>query len=98
MGLKTNRRRRVPPGAANRPESAAEVFRVSAWLYAIPAIFGLIFAFGEALRGPFIFDDFHLPFLDAHADQMPARFWIGGVRPLLMATYWANYADRKSVV
>ncbi len=85
MNSKTNRRHRGGP-------SAVGVFRASAWLYAAAGILGLLFAFGEALRGPFIFDDFHLPFLDTHADQMPPRFWIGGVRPLLMATYWANYA------
>jgi len=43
------------------------------------------------LQGPFIFDDYHLPFLDPYAAKAPAAFWIGGVRPLLMATYWINF-------
>jgi tetratricopeptide (TPR) repeat protein len=47
--------------------------------------------FSPALDGPFVFDDFHLPFADPNAAQMPPAFWIGAVRPLLMATYWANY-------
>jgi Flp pilus assembly protein TadD len=47
--------------------------------------------FAPALGGAFIFDDYHLPFADPHAAQMSARFWIGGVRPVLMATYWANF-------
>jgi Flp pilus assembly protein TadD len=48
-------------------------------------------AFWPALDGSFVFDDFHLPFADPHAAQMPAAFWIGGVRPLLSATYWLNF-------
>src|SRR5271157_3206698 len=48
-------------------------------------------AFGPALRGPFLFDDLILPFLAPHAAHMPVIFWIGGVRPLLMASYWLNY-------
>ncbi len=43
------------------------------------------------MNGPFLFDDVHLPFSDPNAGHMPAGFWLGGVRPLLMATYWANY-------
>jgi len=48
--------------------------------------------FWPALNGPFVFDDLHLPFFDPYAAQMPARFWLGGVRPLLMASYWLNFA------
>jgi len=51
---------------------------------------GLVYL--PSLNGPIIFDDFHLPFSDPHAATASARFWIGGVRPLLMATYWLNYA------
>ncbi|HWE50206.1 MAG TPA: tetratricopeptide repeat protein [Bryobacteraceae bacterium] len=47
--------------------------------------------YSPALNGSFVFDDFHLPFSDPNAGAMTARFWIGGVRPLLMASYWANY-------
>ena len=75
-----------------RPASGSRISGASAWLYVIPAILGLIVAFGEALHGPFIFDDFHLPFHNPQAGQMPAWFWIGGVRPLLMVTYWVNFA------
>ena len=91
MALKASRRRQASPPASDKPR-AARVPGTSAWLCLITALFGLMFSFGGALHGPFLFDDFHLPFLDPHADQMPARFWIGGVRPLLMATYWANFA------
>jgi Flp pilus assembly protein TadD len=60
------------------------------WLY-ICALASALIVFGPALRGSFIFDDFHLPFADPHAGEMPARAWIGGVRPILMLTYWLNY-------
>jgi protein O-mannosyl-transferase len=48
-------------------------------------------AFSPAINGSLVFDDRHLPFADPNAGRMPAGFWIGGVRPVLMATYWANY-------
>ncbi|HEY4088578.1 MAG TPA: tetratricopeptide repeat protein [Bryobacteraceae bacterium] len=44
------------------------------------------------MNGPFVFDDWHLPFSDPHATVGAFRFWIGAVRPVLMATYWANFA------
>lgn len=47
--------------------------------------------FGPALSGTFVFDDSHLPFADPRAASMPPGFWIGGVRPALMATYWVNF-------
>jgi len=62
------------------------------WLLLFAGALALTFlAFGPSLDGVFVFDDFHLPFADAHAGEMPARFWIGGVRPILIATYWANF-------
>ena len=60
------------------------------WLFGCALVTALI-VFGPALRGAWVFDDVHLPFADPHAAEMPARFWVGGVRPMLMATYWANY-------
>ncbi len=66
--------------------------RSSLWLWLFAA--GMIIAFSvysPALNGPFIFDDLHLPFSDPNADRMPLTFWVGGVRPVLMASYWVNY-------
>ena len=60
------------------------------WLFAVPAITALVY--GPALKGPFIFDDYHLPFSDPNASTAGPRFWIGGVRPALGATYWLNFA------
>jgi protein O-mannosyl-transferase len=59
------------------------------YLFAASAIALIVFA--QALNGGFIFDDYHLPFADPNAARMPAAFWVGGARPVLMATYWANF-------
>jgi protein O-mannosyl-transferase len=50
-----------------------------------------VLAYWPALSGPFIFDDYHLPFSDPNAAKAGAAFWIGGVRPVLMASYWGNF-------
>src|SRR5215469_8366503 len=59
------------------------------WPYPAAAVAGLFFvfwAYGPAMRGPFLFDDnFALP--DGNA---PVSSWIHGVRPLLMLSYWLN--------
>jgi Flp pilus assembly protein TadD len=62
------------------------------WWLLICALVPALIVFGPALQGTFLFDDFHLPFADPNAGQMGALTWIGGVRPVLMLTYWANYA------
>ncbi len=60
------------------------------WLFASAMVLtGIVY--WPAIDGPFVFDDIHLPFSDPKADRMPLAFWLGGVRPVLMASYWANY-------
>ena len=64
------------------------------WMWILCPGIALVVAvavFAPALKGTFVFDDFNLPFANPQAGQMPARFWIGGVRPVLMATYWMNF-------
>jgi hypothetical protein len=81
--------------ASTAVPSAVVVSTGRSWLWAKLFAAALILAgvvYLPSLNGPIIFDDFHLPFSDPNAARMPARFWIGGVRPLLMATYWLNYA------
>ena len=86
--------------AANRNRTTASVIvetlpaqtRNWPWIYCLGASLAIaLVVFGPALSGTFIFDDFHLPFADPHASEMPARFWIGGARPVLTATYWLNF-------
>jgi len=50
----------------------------------------LLEVYQPALRGPFVFDDPYLPFTDPDALERPLKHWIGGVRPLLMASFWLN--------
>ena len=62
------------------------------WIYLLCASWAIAAAvFGTALNGRFLFDDVALPFANPQAGQMPPAFWIGGVRPALGATYWANF-------
>ena len=60
------------------------------WLFAGAFVIASI-VYWPAIDGPFLFDDLRLPFSDPKADSMPLAFWLGGVRPVLMASYWLNY-------
>jgi Tfp pilus assembly protein PilF len=77
--------------------TAAAPERVSRWHFWKPwyllacAVAVALIVYWPALRGTFIFDDFNLPFADRNAAVMPTSAWIGGVRPILMVTYWGNY-------
>jgi hypothetical protein len=47
--------------------------------------------YSPALSGPFVFDDFTLPYQRTVADQsLSAWLTVAGVRPFLMFTYWIN--------
>lgn len=72
------------PAQAGPPAWLAPAFLVTA------LIVGFVI-YGPALAGPFVFDDLNLPFADPNAGGMPWRSWLGGQRPILMATFWANY-------
>jgi tetratricopeptide (TPR) repeat protein len=62
------------------------------WLWLLLGGFTVsLFVFGPALNGSFVFDDYHLPFTDAAAQDASPMYWLGGVRPLTSATYWLNF-------
>jgi protein O-mannosyl-transferase len=65
----------------------------AAWWYAA-GIFALCYAgfqaYGQVLNGPFVFDDSYLPFRVPNFSS-ELRFWLGGMRPLLMLSYWVNF-------
>jgi protein O-mannosyl-transferase len=64
-----------------------------AWEWILPAA-AIVIAFiiyGPSLNGPFVYDDTYLPFRTSSYDDAPFSAWIKGVRPILMASYWANF-------
>ena len=80
----------MPRVAAELPRSA----RASYIYYSAVAAVLLYIAFvvyGRALHGPFVYDDFTLPFYkrDFKTDSFLA--WVSSVRPLLMFSYWINF-------
>jgi hypothetical protein len=73
----------------NKTSDAVTIGFLSAFILS-----ALIIAFDlyyPAIRGPFIFDDFTLPY--QRVAGQPLSEWISsaGVRPLLMFTYWVNH-------
>ena len=75
-----------PPPAT--PSSGPSWWPVAAGLLLLA--FALLEIYGPALNGPFLFDDRYLPFLLPGFADNALRYWVVGVRPLLMVTYWAN--------
>jgi protein O-mannosyl-transferase len=64
------------------------------WPYALGlgvALFAAFLIYSPSMRGPFVFDDPYLPFLNPNAGKSFLDFIIG-VRPMLMVTYWINYS------
>src|SRR5258708_11440111 len=93
MASRASMRAAAKLNRAAQPPAAAVSVGISLlwlWLFAAGTIIAAV-AYWPALNGPFVFDDFHLPFSNPNAGNMPMAFWIGGVRPLLMTSYWINY-------
>jgi tetratricopeptide (TPR) repeat protein len=73
---------------------AAAAFELRPWHYAVAmaaALLAVLVAYGPALRGQFVFDDAYLPMTAREFADAPLRYWVAGVRPLLMFSFWANY-------
>ncbi len=89
---RSKRRAEIPRRPAPEPRPPEGGLRW--WHYALGLLATLLIlleVYQPALRGPFVFDDQYLPFADPQAAQQPLRRWVAGVRPLLMASFWANY-------
>ena len=90
------RRKSQAKAKTRAPEKAAAAARrtgLAWWTYpavAAVVIFVAFQVYAPALHGPFVFDDTYLPY---HTPGFPGalHYWISGVRPLLMFTYWVNY-------
>lgn len=76
----------MQPGSGPRRLRAHHLF----W-GALAFVFLALEVYSPALRGPFLFDDFGLPFYSREFAAQPLAAWIRGVRPLLMLSYWANF-------
>jgi protein O-mannosyl-transferase len=84
------RRQRKGEGRSISPSSSSAA-PVGFWRVFGLALCAVLITYLPSLSGPFLFDDKGLPFTVADAAAKPAAFWIGGVRPILMATYWLNF-------
>ncbi|MFN9892998.1 MAG: hypothetical protein ACK58M_07150, partial [Acidobacteriota bacterium] len=76
-------KKNTPPPAT--PNPAAGWWPVAAGLFLLA--FALLEIYSPALNGPFLFDDRYLPFLLPGFAEKALRYWVVGVRPLLMVTY-----------
>lgn len=61
-------------------------------LTAVGAFVAAFIAYWPALRGEFVLDDMMLPFTAVEFANAPLSHWIAGTRPVLMLSFWANYA------
>jgi tetratricopeptide (TPR) repeat protein len=61
-------------------------------LAALGAFVAALIAYWPALRGEFVFDDMMLPFTAVEFSNAPLLHWVAGTRPVLMLSFWANYA------
>src|SRR5438874_13582125 len=61
------------------------------WMIGVLIVDAAFETYSPALRGPFVYDDFSLPFYNPYFPVGNLIAWISGVRPLLMFSYWANF-------
>jgi Tfp pilus assembly protein PilF len=57
-------------------------------LAGLGALIAVFAVYGPSLHGAFQFDDTTLPFTNNLTE--PFRFWVSGLRPVLMISYWMN--------
>ena len=81
--------------ARKRSKVRAEIAQPSYKPYIFTGLAFVVLAafqtYGPALHGPFVFDDFNLPFYNPLFPKEDFLSWITTVRPLLMFTFWLNY-------
>ncbi len=88
----TTRRKRTSISPKSPNATAAPPRRAWPWFALLFAgVAASLLVFAPALNGTFVFDDIYLPFANPNAAHEGPAFWIGGVRPVLMLTYWANF-------
>jgi tetratricopeptide (TPR) repeat protein len=61
------------------------------WAALGAAFLAVSIVYWPAVDGPFVFDDLYLPFTAQEMANASLGHWVGGVRPLLMFTFWINH-------
>jgi len=87
--MKTRKRERLKTAGVPAPTRAAAPAVPLWWAWVAAALIAVFWAYGPVLHGPFVFDDFTLPFL-VQGYSPALKDWLGGARKLLMFTYWVN--------
>jgi hypothetical protein len=77
----------VAVAASPRPEQSYWPFAVGI----LVAIFAVFEIYWPAIHGPFLLDDSGMPYTAGTVP--PFRQWLNGLRPLLMVSFWLNYAS-----
>jgi tetratricopeptide (TPR) repeat protein len=79
-----------PPRQKDIPKANRQTTRW--WIFALAgaAVFLAFLVYAPALNGPYVFDDFDLPY---HLPEVSSglQFWISAARPLLLLSYGVNY-------
>ncbi|HYO83160.1 MAG TPA: hypothetical protein VES20_17265, partial [Bryobacteraceae bacterium] len=82
--------RTIKPQQAAAQNGLRSAVKVSG-LALLGALLAGCLVYSPALSGPFVFDDFVLPFRLPDFRGETLREWMASVRPLLMLSYWFNY-------
>ncbi len=79
--------------AKKRGAEVAASFSLHPWILPGAAVLAVVVYWG-ILKAPFVFDDATLPMFHAgnSVTLEQLRQWIGPIRPLVMVTYWVNFA------
>ena len=62
------------------------------WAALGAAFLAVAIVYWPAVDGPFVYDDLYLPFTAPEMANAPLTQWVGGLRPLLMLSFWINHA------
>lgn len=83
------RAKKAAPAAPPPPRRSVPNWIIGSVLF-VAALVVTFIIYAPALNGDFVFDDRNLPMFLPNAGDLPLSAWLH-VRPLLMATYYANF-------
>ena len=87
--MKASRRETRKAQPAPPAKALPRRYRWQPYAFVAAALIAVYWAYSPAAHGPFLFDDNALPF--ALPDfQAPLSFWVYGLRPIVMLSYWLN--------